>query len=56
MIQITRALSAPDVRERLATEGAEPKPSTPQEFRTYIQAQISKLAPVVRQSGATSGQ
>lgn len=54
--EIGRALAAPDVRERLAAQGAEPKRSSPQEFASYIQAEIGKLAPVIRQSGALAGQ
>jgi tripartite-type tricarboxylate transporter receptor subunit TctC len=44
------------VRERLLVQGAEPRASTPQEFERYIQAEIAKLAPVVRQSGVQAGQ
>lgn len=54
--EIAKALAAPDVRERLAAQGAEPRGSTPQEFAGYIQAQIVKLAPVVKQSGIKGGQ
>ncbi|PVY71002.1 tripartite-type tricarboxylate transporter receptor subunit TctC [Cupriavidus alkaliphilus] len=54
--EIGKALAAPDVRERLAAQGAEPKRSSPQEFASYIQAEIGKLAPVIRQSGAIAGQ
>ncbi|SOZ17860.1 conserved hypothetical protein, UPF0065 [Cupriavidus taiwanensis] len=54
--EIGKALTAPDVRERLAAQGAEPKRSSPQEFASYIQAEIGKLAPVIRQSGALAGQ
>ncbi len=54
--EIGKALAAPDVRERLAAQGAEPKRSSPQEFAAYIQAEIGKLAPVVRQSGVKAGQ
>ncbi|MNT97842.1 Tripartite tricarboxylate transporter family receptor [compost metagenome] len=54
--EIGKALAAPDVRERLAAQGAEPKRSSPQEFAAYIQAEIGKLASVVRQSGVKAGQ
>jgi len=54
--EIGKALASPDVRERLAAQGAEPHGSTPQEFARYIQAEIGKLAPVVRQSGVKAGQ
>nr|WP_315594539.1 tripartite tricarboxylate transporter substrate binding protein [uncultured Cupriavidus sp.] len=54
--EIANVLAAPDVRERLAAQGAEPRASTPQEFASYIQAEIGKLAPVVRQSGVRAGE
>ncbi|SDP60182.1 Tripartite-type tricarboxylate transporter, receptor component TctC [Ralstonia sp. 25mfcol4.1] len=54
--EIGKALAAPDVRERLAAQGAEPRASTPQEFANYIQAEVVKLAPVVRQSGVRAGE
>lgn len=54
--EIGKALAAPDVRERLAAQGAEPRPSTPQEFAGYIQAEIARLAPVVKQSGVRGGE
>ncbi|CAG9168849.1 hypothetical protein LMG23992_01323 [Cupriavidus laharis] len=54
--EIGKALAAPDVREKLAVQGAEPRTSTPQEFASYIQAEIGKLAPIVRQSGVKGGQ
>ncbi|MGO4329317.1 tripartite tricarboxylate transporter substrate binding protein [Cupriavidus sp. 2TAF22] len=54
--EIGKALAAPDVRERLAAQGAEPRSSTPQEFASYIQAEIVKLAPVVKQSGVRAGE
>jgi tripartite-type tricarboxylate transporter receptor subunit TctC len=54
--EIGKALASPAVRERLLVQGAEPRASTPQEFERYIQAEIAKLAPVVRQSGVQAGQ
>lgn len=54
--EIGKALAAPDVRERLAAQGAEPRASTPQEFASYIQAEVVRLAPVVRQSGVRAGE
>lgn len=54
--EIGKALASPDVRERLAAQGAEPRTSTPQEFASYIQAEITKLAPVVKQSGVRAGE
>jgi tripartite-type tricarboxylate transporter receptor subunit TctC len=45
-------LRMPDLRERLATLGAEVVAGTPREFADYIAAEIPKWAKVVRDSGA----
>ena len=50
--EISRALSMPDVRERLAREGAETAPGAPEQFGRFIQAEIAKFAKIVRDSGA----
>jgi tripartite-type tricarboxylate transporter receptor subunit TctC len=47
-----KALAAPDVREKLTAQGAEPVGSTPEQFRAYIKAEIDKWGPVARASGA----
>jgi tripartite-type tricarboxylate transporter receptor subunit TctC len=48
-----KALSAPDVKDLFLTQGAEPSPTTPEEFARYIRAdydRIAKLAKVARLS------
>jgi tripartite-type tricarboxylate transporter receptor subunit TctC len=47
-----KALAMPDVREKLTAQGAEAVGSTPEEFRTYIRAEIDKWGKVIRESGA----
>jgi tripartite-type tricarboxylate transporter receptor subunit TctC len=47
-----RALTHPDVRDRLAREGAEVAPGTPEQFAKFIQAEIAKFAAIIRESGA----
>ena len=49
--ETARALAAPDVREKLHAQGAEPVGSAPEEFRAYIRAEIDKWGRVVRASG-----
>jgi tripartite-type tricarboxylate transporter receptor subunit TctC len=49
---IVGVLRMPDLRERLATLGAEVVAGTPHEFTEYIAAEIPKWAKVVRDSGA----
>ena len=46
--ELARALRAPDVRERLAADGAEPSPSTPEQFGAYIKTEIDKWTKVIR--------
>ena len=46
--QTVKALAQPDVKERLATLGAEGVGSTPDEFRAFIKAEIAKWAKVVK--------
>jgi tripartite-type tricarboxylate transporter receptor subunit TctC len=46
-----KALAAPDFRDMLLAQGAEPVGSTPEEFRAYVAAEIEKWARVIRASG-----
>jgi tripartite-type tricarboxylate transporter receptor subunit TctC len=50
--ELVRVLGMPDLRERLATLGAEVRAGTPGEFADYIASEIPKWAKVVRDSGA----
>jgi len=50
-MEIARILRLPDVRERLAADGAEIVASTPEEFSAYIEKEIPKWANVVKASG-----
>lgn len=43
-----KAMSAPEMRERLAAEGAEPAGSTPAQFGAFLRAEIGKWAKVVK--------
>ncbi len=49
---MVRVLARPDVRERLAADGAEAVANTPEQFAAHIKAEIARWAPVVRASGA----
>ena len=49
---LKRVSVAPDVKERLATDGAEPVANTPKQFAAHIKAEITRWAPVVEASGA----
>ena len=51
--EVATALKSPDVRERLGTLGAEPAPTTPEEFGNINRAEIKRWAVVVKASGAS---
>jgi tripartite-type tricarboxylate transporter receptor subunit TctC len=48
---IDRLLQTPDVKERLATLGAEPMPMSPAEFRKFVQTEIDDSAKVIKAAG-----
>jgi tripartite-type tricarboxylate transporter receptor subunit TctC len=50
-LEIRNALLAPDVKERAIAAGAEPAPSTPEEFAAYIHEETKKWGEVVRTAG-----
>ena len=50
--EFTRALAAPDVREKMLALGAEPAGSKPGEFAAYIRTEAEKYARVIKASGA----
>ncbi|HEX9193308.1 MAG TPA: tripartite tricarboxylate transporter substrate binding protein [Burkholderiales bacterium] len=49
--EIVRALRLPDLRERLAADGAEAVGSTPEEFAAFIQSEIEKWTAVAKSAG-----
>jgi tripartite-type tricarboxylate transporter receptor subunit TctC len=51
-----RALSLPDVKDRLARLGAEPIGNTPDEARKFVHAEIEKWAKTVKAAGIQTGQ
>jgi len=50
--EMEKILRQPDVRERLAAQGAEPMFATPAQFDAFIQKEIERWGKVVRASGA----
>jgi tripartite-type tricarboxylate transporter receptor subunit TctC len=50
--EFTKALAAPDVRERMLNLGAEPVASSSGEFAAYIRAESGKYARIIKASGA----
>jgi tripartite-type tricarboxylate transporter receptor subunit TctC len=49
--EVVKALARPDVKERLATMGADGVGDTPQHFAAFIKAEIPKWAKVVKDAG-----
>ena len=49
--EIVAIMRAPDMRERLQRQGAEPQSNTPEEFSAYIKSEIAKWAKIVRDTG-----
>jgi tripartite-type tricarboxylate transporter receptor subunit TctC len=50
--EIVRALSLPDIRERLLREGADIGGNSPGEFDAFVRSETAKWAKVVKLSGA----
>jgi tripartite-type tricarboxylate transporter receptor subunit TctC len=50
--ELSRALAAPDVRERLAQVGLDWRANTPGEFAAFLREEAQKWAQAVKDSGA----
>jgi tripartite-type tricarboxylate transporter receptor subunit TctC len=48
---VIATLNAPEVKEKLLAQGAEPVGSTPSEFAAFIKAEIAKWAKVAKAAG-----
>jgi tripartite-type tricarboxylate transporter receptor subunit TctC len=49
--EIVKAMSAPDLHQRLVTQGAEPVTGSPAEFAAYLKSEIAKWAKVTKDAG-----
>jgi tripartite-type tricarboxylate transporter receptor subunit TctC len=49
---LREALTAPDTKERMAKDGTEPLPSTPDEYAADIDREETKWSAIVKKSGA----
>jgi tripartite-type tricarboxylate transporter receptor subunit TctC len=49
---VVRILNTPDVREKLLAQGAEPAPTTPEQFAQFIAREHAKYGKIVKASGA----
>jgi tripartite-type tricarboxylate transporter receptor subunit TctC len=50
--EINKALNSPDLRKKLEDQGLNVTPGSSEEFAKLIKADITKWAPVVKDSGA----
>ena len=48
---LVRALDAAETRERMSGEGAEPSPTTPDQFRAFIKSEIGRWSSVMKSTG-----
>jgi tripartite-type tricarboxylate transporter receptor subunit TctC len=51
--EIMKALQNPDLRAKLAAQGAEPLGSTPAEYGAYVKKELARWGQVVKASGVT---
>jgi tripartite-type tricarboxylate transporter receptor subunit TctC len=49
---VVKAVNSADMKTFMENLGADPRPTTPQEFDAYIKSELAKWAKVVRESGA----
>jgi len=49
--EMIKAVRAPELTERLATDGAEPVGSTPEQFSRYIATEITRWSKIIKESG-----
>ena len=50
--EIVRILNLPDMKERMLSQGATPKPSTPEEFDKFVRSEVVKMGKVIIAAGA----
>ena len=50
--EAVKAIQSPDVKQRLAGDGAEPVGSTPEQFAAHIRSEVARWGPVIKASGA----
>jgi tripartite-type tricarboxylate transporter receptor subunit TctC len=49
--EVARIVELPDVKERLRALGADPAPTTPEEFDAYIKGEVAKFQKIVKDAG-----
>lgn len=49
--EIARILARPDVAERFGSQGAIPRPSTPEEFDEFIRQEVARMSTMIKKAG-----
>lgn len=49
--EVTRGLTAPELRERLSREGADTASWSAEQFRSFVNAEIAKFARIIKEAG-----
>lgn len=52
--EVVALLRQPSIRGKLLAEGAEPVGNMPEQFRTFIEAEIAKWDKIIRAAGLTA--
>lgn len=52
--ELAKVMRSPDMKERLAGEGADPTSSSPAEFTAFLKTEIEKWGKVVKEAGITA--
>ena len=50
--EVVRILNLPEMKERMLSQGATPKPTTPEAFDAFIRSEVKKFAQVIIAAGA----
>jgi len=50
--ELVKIMHSPELKDRLAATGTDPRTSTPEEFAAYIKSEIAKWGDVIRKAGA----
>jgi tripartite-type tricarboxylate transporter receptor subunit TctC len=49
--EIVRALGMPDVREKILSQGMDPAPNTPDQFQSFVKAEVARWNKVIQDAG-----
>ena len=50
--EVAKILNSPEMRDKLIAQGAEPSPTSPEQFAAFVKSEIPKYAKIIKASGA----